>query len=235
MRKPKLSIVIPAYNEEQRIKETLEQLIGYFKRQKILYEILVMMDGCTDNTAKIVKSFKRKHIKGFSEPIRLGKGMALLKGISLSKGEYVAYVDADGSTPPDQLLKLMEELPRSNYSAVIGSRWMKGSVMLKKQPLRRRIASRGFNLLVRNILGLPYKDTQCPAKVFRGDVIRSIATYLDVSDYCIDIAILNEMKKRDCIVEEIPIVWQDRPLSKVKVRKMAPRAFITILKMWWNS
>ena len=147
-------------------------------------------------------------------------------------------MDADGSTPPDQLLKLLLEINGRHlirYYAVIGSRWLKGSVMIEKQPLRRRIASRGFNLLVRTILGLPFRDTQCPAKVFRGDVIRSIAKELNVSDYCIDIAILYEMKKRNYAVNEIPIVWQDKPLSKVKVRKMAPRAFVTMLKMWWNS
>ncbi len=226
-----LTIIIPAYNEEKRIGRTLDEFSEFFDKKGVDYEILVIMDGCTDKTPAIVeeKSIKNKRIRFKIYPKKQGKGGALLKGFSLSRGDYVAYTDADGATPPKELYRLFQMI--GEYDGIIGSRWMKGSILSVKQPLMRRIASRGFNLLTRIILGLPYKDTQCPAKVFKGKVLKDVAKNLEVRDFAIDACILYVVKKLGYKVKELPITWEDKELSSVKMRKVIPRMFYTVLKM----
>ncbi|NOX71902.1 MAG: glycosyltransferase [Candidatus Micrarchaeota archaeon] len=225
------TIIIPAYNEEKRIGKTLDEFSEFFDGKGIDYEILVIMDGCTDRTPEIVKvkSKKNKNIRFKIYPEKQGKGGALLKGFTLSRGDYVAYTDADGATSPKEMFKLLQMI--GDYDGIIGSRWMKGSVLSVKQPLMRRIASRGFNLLTRLILGLPYKDTQCPAKVFKGKVVRDVAKSLVVTDFAIDACILYTVKILGFKVKEVPISWEDKEMSSLKMRKAIPKMFYTVLKV----
>ena len=226
----KFSLIIPAYNEEKRIERTLDKFSKFFDK-KLDYEIIVIMDGCTDRTPEIVKNKakKNKHIKYFIYPKKRGKGWALLKGFLISKGDYIAYTDADGSTPPEEIFKLLRLI--GNYDGVIGSRWLKDSVLLKKQPFIRRIAGRGFNLLTRIILGLPYKDTQCPAKLFKSDTAKTVAKNLDVVNFAIDACILFMAKKYGYKIKEVPITWKDKPMSTLKIWKVIPSMFFTIIKI----
>jgi len=229
--KPKLSIIIPAYNEEKRISETLYDFLEFFKKNKISYEILVMMDGCTDKTPEIVEEIasQNKNIRYRVYPEKQGKGGALLNGFGLVKGEYVAYTDADGATPPKEILRLMGLIGK--YDGVIGSRWMKGSVIIKKQRPVRRIASRGFNILTRLLLGLPYKDTQCSAKVFKAGVAKTVAKNLTVTNFAIDASILYIIKRMGYRIKEVPIRWEDKAMSSLKISSAVPNMFITLLKL----
>jgi dolichol-phosphate mannosyltransferase len=144
-------------------------------------------------------------------------------------GEYVAYTDADGATPPQEILNLLEKI--NGYDGVIGSRWLRGSVVVVKQRPSRRIASRGFNILTRLILGLRYRDTQCPAKVFRRDVVKSIARGLKVKDFAFDACMLYFAKKMGYRIKEVPITWKDKAMSSVSISRASVRMFVTILKM----
>jgi glycosyltransferase involved in cell wall biosynthesis len=231
MKRPKLSLVIPAYNEEKRIGKTLDGFTAFFDKSGIDYEIFVMANGCTDGTPKILrqKSKKNRHVRYRVSREKLGKGGALLAAFSNVSGENVAYTDADGSTSPGEILRLMKMM--EGYDGVIGSRWLKGSVVERKQGIGRRIASRGFNLMTRMVLGLPYTDTQCPAKVFRGTVIRDMLPTIKVKDFAIDASILYEAKKRGYRIREIPISWKDEPMSTVRMRKAVPRMFATVIKL----
>lgn len=226
----KLSIIIPAYNEEKRIGKTLDDYLEFFRSSKAPFEILVVMDSCRDRTLDIVKGYAAKHpqvkYKYYDEP--LGKGGAMLKGFSLASGGLLSYADADGATPAGELLRLARGI--DGYDGAIGSRWMKGSIVGKKQPLGRRVASRGFNLIVKLVLGLPFSDTQCSAKVFRRAMVKSVLPDLKVTNFAIDACMLYVMKKKGYKLKEVPIQWDDHGMSTVKMRKVIPAMFWATLK-----
>ncbi len=227
---PELSIVVPAYNEERRIGPTLDMFSTRLKRNKVRYEIVVVLDGCTDGTGAVVrqKAEEHGHIRFKELKANVGKGGGLLSGFLEARGEYIAYTDADGATPPGEMLRLLKGI--GGYDGIIGSRWMKGSKVLDKQPLARRIASRGFNLLTRAVLGLPYKDTQCPAKIFRGTALRKIAAELDVTNFAFDALLLFMAKKHGYRIKEVPIEWKDKELSSLKMSRAVPMMFFSVVK-----
>lgn len=228
--KPKLSIIIPAYNEEMRISKTLDYYSDFLNKKRINYEIIVIMDGITDKTKDIVE-IKMKDNKriGYKEyTYRQGKGGALLKGFSMASGEYTAYIDADCSTPPEEIVKLIESI--GSYDGIVGSRWLKSSEVKNMQPLLRRVASRSFNILTRIILRLPYKDTQCPAKVFRSEIIKYILNDIKVTDFAFDAVLLYFINKKGFKIKEIPIIWSDKPMSSLKIGRATIRMFYSILK-----
>jgi len=224
------SIIIPAYNEEKRIKDTLISYLNFFRNTNKAFEILVVLNGCRDKTLDIVKEEKEKYPEinfiNFENPI--GKGGALIEGFKLVKGNLITYTDADGSTLPETLYELGKKI--NDYDGIIGSRWMKDSKILKKQPLVRRIASRGFNILTKVVLGLNYKDTQCSAKIFRNYVIESIKDKVDVTNFAIDAILLFNMKKNGFKIKEEAITWEDKELSTLKMRKAIPNMFMAVVK-----
>lgn len=223
-----LSIVIPAYNEGQRIQSTLEKYLAFFDG-KLDYEIFVVLNGCVDNTLDIVKKFNIKYID-IKEAI--GKGGAVIEGFKKVKGDYIAFVDADSSTEPDQLYNIFNELKKDNkLGGVIGSRWMKGSKITKYQPLKRVIASRVYNLMVRIILGLPYKDTQAGAKVFTKGAIKSIVYNVIPVGWEFDVALLCALRTQGFEIKEVPITWADTLGSSLKVTKTAPKMLISLIKI----
>lgn len=224
------SIIIPAHNEEKRIRNTLINYVTFFRNTGKSFEILVVLNGCKDRTIDVVKELKEKYKEinyvNFDEAI--GKGGALLEGFKLVNGNLITYVDADGATLPESLYELSKKI--EDYDGIIGSRWIKGAKILKKQPISRRIASRGFNLLTRIILGLRYKDTQCAAKVFKKNVIDKIKNKVEPTNFAIDAVLLYHMKKEGFKIKEEPITWEDKEFSTLKIRKVIPNMLLTLIK-----
>ena len=167
---PRYTIVIPAYNEESRITQPLIRYAEEFTDS----EILVVLNGCTDRTAEKVRNVAERyaHVVPLDIAEPLGKGGAIRVGFHLARANAIGFVDADGSTPPEELRRLFEHLHAAD--AVIGSRWHPDSIVDIAQPIMRRVASRCFNLIVRILLGLSYSDTQCGAKVFRKDALKQV-------------------------------------------------------------
>ena len=225
-----ISIIIPAYNEEKRIKNTLINYANFFRSTKKTFKILVILNGCKDKTLDIVKEIKEKYNEidfvNFKEPI--GKGGALLEGFKIAKGNLITYTDADGATLPETLYVLSQKI--NNYDGIIGSRWIKGAKILKKQPLTRRIASRGFNFLTRIILSLNFKDTQCGAKIFKNYVIDRIKNKITPTNWAIDAVLLFYIKREGFKIKEEPITWEDKDFSVLRIKKVIPEMFFTILK-----
>lgn len=220
-----LSIIIPAYNEEHRIKPTLRAYLDYFKDKDI--EIIVVMNGCTDNTLKAVQSIKDNRIK-YLNLKEAGKGNAVVQGFKIASGNLISYVDADNSTKPEFLNKLLENM--EDYSCIMGSRYLKDSKILIKQPLTRKIASRGFNLLVRLLLNMQYTDTQVGAKIFKKEAIQKILDEFKVPGWGFDVNILYKIKKKGFTIKEVPIEWSDKGGSKLKLRKAIPGMFLALIK-----
>ncbi len=215
------SIVIPAHNEEMRIEKTLQAYTKLFKNA----EIIVVLNGCIDNTKNVVKKFDVKILE-FKD--RLGKGGAIIEGFKVAKGKILAFTDADGSTPPEEMMKVI--MYAEKYGAAIGSRWLKDSKIIRKQSLYRRFLSRVFNLLVRLLFGLRFKDTQCGCKAFKRELIEKTIDKLKVKNYAFDVELLFEMKKLGINVVEIPISWKNMKGSKLRIKDIL-EMLISLIKI----
>lgn len=223
----KLSIIIPAYNEEARIGKTLENYTKFFnKNLKNKYEIIVVVNGSTDNTLEVVKKYSVKY-KEFKE--KIGKGGAIKQGFKIAKGDLIGFVDADSSTSPEEFLKLYNNI--SDYDGIIASRWMKGSVISKKQPFFRILFGRVFNLIVRILFGFKYKDTQCGAKLFKKEAVEKIIDNIGLTKWAFDIDILYLMKRNKLRIKEFPTVWGDNPDSKLKLGKTTKQMALSVVRL----
>jgi glycosyltransferase involved in cell wall biosynthesis len=187
------------------------------------------MDGCTDKTFEIVKEYSKKNseISYITFSKKLGKGGGIIKGFKAAKGKNISFTDADGSTSPEELHKLIESMGDSD--AVIGSRWLDNSVILQKESVTRRIASRGFNKLVRLLFNLPFKDTQCGAKTFKKYVITDVLDNLKLTNFAFDIDLLYQIKRKGYKTIEIPITWEHDNFKELKISKAIPSMFLSII------
>jgi len=205
------TLVIPAYNEERRISSLLEQLPGAGG------EFIVVCEG-TDLTAQLVTEFAADHpgvrIRCESRRERMGKGGAIRAGLVLARSPLVGYMDADGSTSLSQMLLLFSQLDGAD--AVIGSRWTEGSVLLEPQGFTRRLQSRAFNIFTRLLFDLPFKDTQCGAKVFKKAAVDAVISEMVSTGFEFDVELLWRLQSRDFRIREHPISWQNRGESRVR-------------------
>ncbi len=212
-----LLLLIPAYNEEARIETTLRAYAAEFDR--VLpgqYTILVLLNGCRDRTIEVVERVRRdcRGVCVLDFPERIGKGGALIRGLKAApQADWIAYVDADGATPPQELLRLAS-LCR-NQDCVIGSRWLPGSILHRPQPRARRLASRIFHYIVQALFRLNVQDTQCPAKVFSKKAAEAVRPNLRIADLAFDVNLLYAMKRAGCKIHEEPTEWTDQLGSKV--------------------
>lgn len=227
-----LSIIVPAFNEEKRIASTLLELIELFEPiYGTKYEIIVITDGCSDNTCDVIRSFDKNVVRHFNYKKRLGKGGAIARGFEKSSGKIICYTDADGSTKPKQLLDLIKILEIIGCDGVLASRYAAGGNVRRSQPFKRRVASRAFNLMIRSLFRLPYRDTQCGAKVFTKKVAKSIFSNLTVTDWAFDVNILYNAHKKGYDVREIAIFWDDEKGSKLRLYKVIPKMFLSIIRL----
>ena len=234
MTAPEISVIIPAHNEELRIGRTLDCYYNFFLNAiPSAFEIIVVVNGCKDNTMSLVSEFCNRHkeIKPLHFAEAIGKGAAIKEGFKIANGRFISFTDADASTRPEEMLKLISEC-MEGYDGVIGSRWMKGSRVLIKQSLKRRLASRIFNLIVRVAFRIPYRDTQCGAKVFRDYVIKSIAPEIKTSCFVFDVDLLYKVKREGYNIREVPIVWEDKYGSSVILHRDAPTMLKALFKLW---
>ena len=214
---PSLLLLVPAYNEEERIEPVLREYAQYFAAHYPgKFEMVVVLNGCRDNTLgvvqKVAKEFPAISAVDFPQPI--GKGGALIEGLKLSpKADVVGYVDADGATPPEALHDLVKHLGEAD--CVIGSRWLPGSVLHQAQTTMRRLFSRCFHLIVESLFWMHIKDTQCPCKVMKREAVEHIHSALTVADLAFDVNLLYSLKHAGYKVKEVPIEWTDKLGSKV--------------------
>jgi len=229
----KLSIIIPAYNEAERIKPTLHEYLDYFSKNLDI-EFVIMVEG-TDNTLEIVKEFAKKdtRVKYFYSKERLGKGGAIIKGFELAKGDYIGFVDADGSTKPEAFEQLTDAL--EDFDGVIASRKIKGAKLLEKEPILQRFGSWGFNTIVRFLFLLPFKDTQCGAKIFRKHTILAALPHLTLANFAFDIDLLYVLHKLNFKIKEVPTVWEYKTGTQFNFSKwfvkLIPNMFFSIIRL----
>jgi glycosyltransferase involved in cell wall biosynthesis len=217
---PSKSLVIPAYNEENRIIPFIDAITGFDG------ELIVVCDG-TDRTADIVEGLSHKRtdisIRCLRFSHRLGKGGGVIAGLREARAPLVGFVDADGSTGIGEMLRLFAELPAAD--GAIGSRWVAGSTMTVRQGVLRQVESRCFNLLIRLLFGLTYHDTQCGAKVFTKKAVDAVLPRMVSGGFEFDVELLWRMHTAGFRIAEVPIEWQNKGDSRVKKRDMI-RMFI---------
>jgi glycosyltransferase involved in cell wall biosynthesis len=222
VKKPYLSIVIPAYNEEPNLRTgVLSGVYDYLKKQDYDWEVLIVDDGSKDNTAKLSEDFAkgRKEVRVLKEPHR-GKGGTVVAGVLEAQGEIILFTDMDQATPIDQIEKF---LPKFNegYDVVIGSRSGR-----RGAPMIRKIMAYGFSLLRTLVLRLPYKDTQCGFKAFKNKAAKDIFKRLKIFNEKniasgasvsagFDLEVLYIARKLGLKVAEISVVWHHQEGTKV--------------------
>ncbi len=220
-----LSIIIPAYNEENRIESVLRDLKDNITG---VYEIIIVFDG-NDSTPEVARKVC-SDCKIITYNRRLGKGGAIIEGINSARGEIIAYIDADGSIPASELERLKKELKKGEF--IVSSRWVKDSVQVVKQPLSRIILSRIFHYYVFAILRLPVQDTQCGLKIFYKNDAREISKRVRVFDWTFDISMIFHAMRLGLTPREIGIRWKDSKGSKLKITKTVPQMFLTVIGIW---
>ena len=228
----KLSIVIPARNEEHRLPPMLEAYAAYFQEK---YgneaELIVVPNFCEDRTAEVARAFMERfpNLKVLDDPGYVGKGGAVVLGAQAAEGDLIGFVDADGATPPEAFDELAEKI--SIDGCIIASRWLKESKVSPKQPLSRRVASRCFNLLVRILFGLKLADTQCGAKIFRREVLQQVMRNMGVTNWAFDVDMLFQTKRLGASIREIPTVWNDVAGSKLQVGRISIQMFVAMVRL----
>lgn len=213
-----LTVVIPAYNEENRIGSTLETSLDFFRSLNIGFQILVVDDGSKDGTASLVKrlSETNKELRLISYPDNEGKGYAVKFGVLNSTGKSVLIMDADGSTPIPEYLKLKLKLDEG-YKVAIGSRALFDKASEVKTVWYRKLLGRVFNAAVNIIIVPGIKDTQCGFKLFSADVAKQVFSMQTINGFAFDCEILHYCQKLKIDIAEVPINWNNVAGSKVNL------------------
>jgi glycosyltransferase involved in cell wall biosynthesis len=227
-----VSVVIPAYNEEGRIGRALQAYLDYYRpRYGEAFELLVVLNGCTDRTEEVVESFRSQHSQlsclTYLRP--LGKGGAVLEGLRRARGQRLAFVDADNMVGPQGVARLLDALDQ--HEVAIGARWGLGPPAEEDRPFLRRFSSRLLTLWNRLFLGLPYPDTQCGAKALRREAAQRLAEEVTEKGWAFDIDLLACAERRGYRVAQVPVSWHHVPYdSKVRLWRDGP----AVLRATWR-
>jgi len=228
-----LSIIIPAYNEQDRLPLTLSKIHSYCNSQSYNYEVLVVDDGSTDNTIRVVTDnplSEAGRLRILKNQRNRGKGYSVKRGVMASKGDYVLFSDADLSTPIGEVEKLFSAL-NEKCDIAIGSRSIKGAQIKVHQPFYREYMGKFFNRLVRIFAFKGIIDTQCGFKLFKGTLARDIAAQMRVDGFAFDVEMLYLARRSGCRIEEVPIIWVNSPQSKVDPLRDSLKMLLDIINI----
>lgn len=230
------SIVIPAYNESARIRVTLDRVLAHIDRSGWNAEVLVVNDGSTDNTAQIIQQYAAQHprLRLLQNPGNRGKGFSVRNGMLHAGGEVLLFTDADLSSPIEEADKLFAALT-AGADVAMGSRWLRAELQTQRQPLHRQLFGRIFNLTLRLILGLRYRDTQCGFKAFTRRAVTLIFPRQHIERWGFDPEIVFLARKFRLRVEEVPVHWAHREGTSLDPLRDGVQMFLEVLKIRWHS
>jgi len=237
MAQPYLSIIIPAYNEAERIPQTLVEMDRHLAHAAYSYEILVVSDGSTDDTAAIVENMKKlvRNLKLIDLKENVGKGGTVRQGMLLASGNIRLFTDADNSTSIDQFEAMMPFF-KEGYDVVIGSRAAHGAKLDPPEPIHRQIPGKIGNLVFQLVLGLwGIRDTQCGFKAFTAEAAEKIFNISKVSGFGFDAEVLALAKRAGYRIKEMPVRWVNDTRSHVRASTYVHVLIETIKIRWWLS
>jgi dolichyl-phosphate beta-glucosyltransferase len=231
-----LSIIIPSYNEEARLPETLRRIAEYLPTLGLRTEVLVVDDGSTDRTAAVAESFRGKltGLRVLSNGPNRGKGYSVRHGMLESQGDMVLFTDADLSAPIEESNKLLSAL-NNGYDVAIGSRAMDRSLISTHQSIFREFAGIIFNKIVRIVLRLPFVDTQCGFKAFRRERTQIIFEQQRIEGFGFDPELLYLARHHGLRAIEIPVRWGHSSATTVNMMGDSLKMFVDIFTIRWNS
>lgn len=234
MENPYLSVIIPAYKEDQRIGKTLLSLDAYFSRQNYTYEIIVINDGSPDKTAEVVKSYqeKVKNLKLLDNKKNHGKGFVTRQGMLEAKGEYRIYIDADNAISMKQIENFWPWL-KKGYDIIIGSIEVEGAKIEEHAAWYRRALGRWAKYLIRALTIWEIHDTQRAFKLFPAEAAREIFSRQTIERWGFDIEILVLAKKLGYKIKELPVTWINPGESKVSLGSYF-NTLHELFKIKWN-
>ena len=231
-----LSVVIPAYNESSRLPSTLQAVLGLLQSRSEPYEVVVVDDGSTDDTADLMQRVCREApaVRLLRHSANFGKGTAVRNGMLNARGEYLLFTDADLSAPISDAERLLEPL-KNGYDVALGSRGMRPEWISLRQSRVRETAGKLFNVCIRSIARLDFRDTQCGFKAFRRQAAKTIFARQRIPGFGFDVEILFLARKFGCRVLEVPVHWAHSEGSKVRLLRDSARMFLDLLRIRWNN
>lgn len=234
-----ISIVVPAYNEEERIGASLKKILAFMAENYPDSELIVVDDGSSDNTASVARNICSSYPNITSNVIRYeenrGKGFAVKTGLLASTANYALFSDADLSTPIEETGKLINPLISSEMDVTFGSRALDRSLIGTRQPWRREQGGKVFNLVVRLMTGMPFWDTQCGFKAFNMQKFRPLLDVMKIDRFGFDVEFLFVAKLRGLRLKEIPVRWDNDERSKVSVVRDSIRMFDEVRQIRKNA
>ena len=236
MAQPFLTIVVPAFNESSRIGRTLESIKSYAGAKPFAVEVIAVDGGSHDETPQLLAELARTFpaLRVLCNGENRGKGYSVRRGVLEALGDFVAFTDADLSAPIEEVDQLLRALEASNADAAVGSRALKRELIGVRQPWFRELGGRLFNLLVRLFTGLKLHDTQCGLKLFRRTTTRRAFEHQRVDGFGFDPELLFLIEHWGGRVVEIPVRWNDNPVTKVHFLRDASRMALELLLLRWR-
>lgn len=233
---PKYSIIIPAYNEAKRLGATLDRVLGHVAALRWDAEVIVVNDGSRDQTPEIVRARAKENaaVKLLENPGNHGKGYSVRNGMLHAGGEILLFTDADLSSPIEEASKLFTAI-EGGADVTIGSRWLRPELQAKRQSWLRQFYGRLFNLALRILLGLKFKDTQCGFKAFNRRAAKALFSLQEIEGWGFDPELLYLARRLGLKVEEVPVVWSHTEGTRISPLRDGLRMFADALKIRWNA
>jgi len=235
-RRPRYSIIIPAYDESARLGSTLEKVLAFVSERGWDAEVIAVDDGSRDDTAEIILGYSRKdsRLRLLQNPGNRGKGYSVRNGMLQAQGDILLFSDADLSSPIEEADKLVAAIAEGADIA-IGSRWLLSDLQTQRQPPYRQLFGRIFNLLLRITLGLNFKDTQCGFKAFTRRAAMAIFPLQQIERWGFDPELLYLAKQFGFRVAEIPVKWAHREGTRIDPLRDGPKMLLEMLRIRWNA
>lgn len=233
---PQYSIIIPAYNEAARLGKTLDRVLAYVTAQNWDAEVIVVNDGSQDRTTELVHDYAKKNpcVRLLENPGNHGKGYSVRNGMLNADGDLLLFSDADLSSPIEESPKLFATL-RTGADVAIGSRWLQPELQTQRQSLLRQFYGRLFNLALRILLGLHFKDTQCGFKAFTRAAAQDIFPLQRIERWGFDPELLYLARKSRLKIVEVPVAWAHVEGTRISPLRDGLRMFGEVLRIRWNA
>jgi dolichyl-phosphate beta-glucosyltransferase len=230
------SIIIPAYNESERLAVSLPKVLDYVDRQALQAEIIVVNDGSSDETADVVRRFSLLHpeVRLLENPGNRGKGYSVRNGMLHAQGDVLLFTDADLSSPIYEASKLFEAIA-GGADVAIGSRWLRSELQTERQPWYRQLYGRLFNFALRLSLGLKYRDTQCGFKAFTRAAAHTVFPRQRIERWGFDPELLFLADKFKLRTVEVPVEWAHDHRSKISPVRDGLKMALEMLTVRWND
>ena len=236
-----LSIIIPAYNEEKRIGRSLDEILDFLSSRRYTAEVIVVDDGSKDRTAEVVERRADQYraagyeLRVITNDPNRGKGYSVKRGITSARGEIVLFTDADLSSPIAEAPKLIDPIAEGRVDITFGSRGLDRKLVGVHQSFVREMGGRTFNIFVRVITGLRYKDTQCGFKAFRREQALPAFRLQRIERFGFDPEVLYIARKRGLRLMEVPVKWNHVEESKVSYFSDSLNMFVDLARIRFND